>query len=157
MSQTVNLFLSFWRHATVVPQRNFLFHDLISRVFLRSLPFGIVVLGFLDALVYAHHKHRRDLANDGNFGDCMSGRVRFMTAITPAYAHAYQTVCFGRPVAPHYSFRLPKPKARYPFLTNDLTGIHTYTDLRGAQLRARRGGRIRCVSGQSLTVHKDVQ
>ena len=44
-----------------------------------------------------------------------------MTAITPAYAHAYQTVCLGRPSpsAPHYSFRLPKPKARYPFLPND--------------------------------------
>ena len=92
-----NLFLSFWRHATTVPQRNFLFHDFISRVFLRSLQYGIVVLGFLDAFVYAHHKHRRDSVTAGNFGDCMSGRVRFMTANTPAYAHAYQTVCLGRP------------------------------------------------------------
>ena len=86
-----NLFLSFWRHATMVPQRNNLLHDLISRVFLRSLQYGIVVLGFLDAFVYAQHKHCRDPANAGNFGDCMSGRVRFMTAITPAYAHAYQS------------------------------------------------------------------
>ena len=116
-----NLFLSFWRHATMLPPRNCLLHDLISRVFLWSLPFGIVVLGFLDEFVYAHHKHRRDSANAGNFGDCMSGRVRFMTAIAPAYAHAYQTICLGRPSpgAPHYSFRLPKPKARYPFLPND--------------------------------------
>ena len=66
----------------MVPQRNFLLHDLISGVFLRNLPFGIVVLGFLDAFVCAHHKHRLDSANAGNFGDYMSGRVRFMTAIT---------------------------------------------------------------------------
>ena len=92
-----------------------------TSLFLRSLPFGIVVLGFLDAFVYAHHKHRRDSANAGNFGDCMSGRVRFMTAITPAYAHAYQTMCLALhfPGVPHQSFRLSKPKSRYPFLPND--------------------------------------
>ena len=116
-----NLFLSFWRHATMAPQRNCLLHDLISRVFLRSLQYGIVVLGFLDTFVYAHHKHRLHYANAGNFGDCMSGRVRFMTAITLAYAHAYQTICLGMPFpgVPHYSFRLPWPTSRYPFLPND--------------------------------------
>ena len=39
-------------------RRNHILHDLITRVFLRSLQYGIVVLGFLDAFVYAHHKHR---------------------------------------------------------------------------------------------------
>ena len=75
-------------------------------MFLRSLQYGIVVLGFLDAFVYAHHKHRLDSENSGNFGDCMSGRVRFMTAITPDYAHAYQTICLGMPFSgvPRYSF-----------------------------------------------------
>ena len=105
----------------MVPQRNCLLHDLISRVFLRSLQYGIVVLGFLDAFIFAHHKHRRDSANAGNFGDCMSGRVRFMTAITLAYAHAYQTICLEMyfPGVPHHSFRLLRPKSRYPFLPND--------------------------------------
>ena len=90
-------------------------------MFLRSLQNGIVVLGFLDAFVYAHHKHRRDSANAGNFGDCMTGRVRFMTAITLAYAHAYQTKCLAMhfPDVPHHTFWLPKPKSRYPFLPND--------------------------------------
>ena len=32
---------------------------LVSRFLLQSLQFGIVVLGFLDAFVYAHHKHRQ--------------------------------------------------------------------------------------------------
>ena len=97
-------------------------HDLISRVFLRSLQYGIVVLGFLDAFVYAHHKHRLDSANARNFGDCLTGRVRFMTAITPAYAHAHQTVCramhFPGGPAPH----CPTSQAQvqmYPFLPND--------------------------------------
>ena len=116
-----NLFLSFRRHASMVPPRNCLLHDLISRVFLRSLQCGIVVLGFLDAFVYGHHKHRRDSRNAGSFGDCMTGRVRFMTALTPACAHAYQTICLGMhsPGVPHLSFRLPRPKSRYPFLPND--------------------------------------
>ena len=84
-----NIFLSFWRRATILPPRNCLLHDLTSRVFLRSLQYGI------DAFVYAHHKHRLDSASAGNFGDCLRGRVRFMTAITLAYAHAYQTICLA--------------------------------------------------------------
>ena len=75
-------------------EKNFL-HDLITRVFLRSLQYGIVVLGFLDAFVYAHPKHRLDSENSGKFGDCMKGRIRFMTAITLAYAHAYQATCLA--------------------------------------------------------------
>ena len=119
MSQVVQ-HLSFWRHATILPQRNHLLHDLITRVFLQSLQYGIVVLGFLDASVYAHHKHRQDSENSGNFGDCMKGRIRFMTAITPAYAHAYQATCLAQhlPGVPHQNFGLPKPKSRYPYLSN---------------------------------------
>ena len=115
-----NIFLSFWRHGTILPPRNCSLHDLISRVFLRSLQYGIVVLDFLDALVNAHHKHRLDSASAGSFGDCLRGRVRFMTAITPAYAHAYQTLCLAMhsPCVPRRTFRLPKPKSRYPFLPN---------------------------------------
>ena len=116
-----NIFLSFWRHATILPRRNHVLHDLITRVFMRSLQYGIVVLGFLDAFVYAHHKHRLDSENSGNFGDCMKGRVRLMTAITPAYAHAYQATCLAQhfPGVPHHTFWLPKPKSRYPHLPND--------------------------------------
>ena len=41
-----------------------------------------------------------------------------MTAITPAYAHAYQTTCLARhmPAVPHQNFPLLKLKARYPYL-----------------------------------------
>ena len=64
--QLYNIFTSSWRHATVLPQRNHFLHDLITRMFLRSLQYGIVVLGFLDAFVYAHHKHRQGFENPGN-------------------------------------------------------------------------------------------
>ena len=93
----------------------------MTRVFSQSLQYGIVVLGFLDAFVYAHHKHRLDSENSGNFGDCMKGRIRLMTALTPAYAHAYQATCLVQhlPGVPHHIFRLPKPKSRYPYLPSD--------------------------------------
>ena len=95
-------------------------HDLVSGVFMRSLRYGIVVLGFLDAFVCAHHKHTLDSASTGNFGDCLRGRVRFVTAMSPAYAHAYHTICLAMhfPGVPRHTFRLPKPKSRYPFLPN---------------------------------------
>ena len=79
-----------------------------------------MVLGFFDAFAYAHHKHRRDSENPGNLGDCMKGRIRFMTAITPAYAHANQATCLAQhiPDVPHQNFGQPKPKSRYPYLPN---------------------------------------
>ena len=88
-----NFFASVWRQTTVPPRRSHLFHDLITQVFLRSLQYGIVVMGVIDAFVYAHIHHRRHVDNPGNVGDCMKGRIRFMTEITPAYAHAFQLLC----------------------------------------------------------------
>ena len=42
-----DIFTSFWGHATVLPRRNHLLHDLITHVFLRSLQYGIVVMDFI--------------------------------------------------------------------------------------------------------------
>ena len=101
--------------ATVLPRRSS-----VTQVFLQSLQYGIVVIGFIDTFVYAHHQHRRSIDNPGNFGDCMKGSIRFMTAITSTYAHAYQATCLTRHISavPRLNFRLPKPKARYPHLPN---------------------------------------
>ena len=52
-------------------------------------------MGVIGVFVYAHN-HRRNIDNPGNFGNSMKGRIRFMTAITPAYAHAYQLICLTR-------------------------------------------------------------
>ena len=66
-------------------------------------------------------------------------RIRFMTAITPAYA-AYQATCLTThmPTVPRQNFCLPKLKARYPYLPNarsttrergnDYPGWALYTD-----------------------------
>ena len=39
-----DIFTSFWGHATVLPRRNHLLHDMITHVLLRSLPYGIVMV-----------------------------------------------------------------------------------------------------------------
>ena len=46
-----NMFASIWGQATVLRRRSHLRHDLINQVFLRSLQYGIVVMGFIDAFV----------------------------------------------------------------------------------------------------------
>ena len=101
-----------WIYAAVRPRR-----PSVSRSHhsdhLRSLQYGIAV----------HNYHRRNTNNLGNFGDCMEGRIRLMTVITPTYAYAYQSLCpVGRLfVVPHQNFRLPACKARYPNLPNSRT------------------------------------
>ena len=82
-----------WRYAAVRPRRDRLFHDRMTQTLSRSLQYGIVVMGIFDAFAQAHNYHRRNTNNPGNFGDCMEGRIRLMTAITSTYAHAYQSLC----------------------------------------------------------------
>ena len=135
----------------MLPQGNHFLHDLITRVFLQSLPYGILVLGFLDAFVYAHHKHRQDSENPGNFGDCMKGRIRFMMAITLAFAHSCQATCLAQhiPRVPHQNFRLPKPKTRYPHLPNARsTTRERGNDFRGWAIYTDGGTRV--VDGETL-------
>ena len=91
-------------------------------------------MGIIDAFGYAHDCHRRNTDNPGNSGDCMEGRIRLLTAITPTYAHAHQSLCLaGRPFDfPHRKFRLPAVKAEYPNLTrekgNDFKGWAVFSD-----------------------------
>ena len=114
-----NFVIAAWRDNAVRSRRGHLFHDLITQTILRSLQYGIVVMGVIDAFVYAHNYHRRNTNNPGNFGDCMEGRIRLMTA----YAHAYQSLCLAARmfVVPHQNFRLLAAKARYPNLPNSRT------------------------------------
>ena len=110
---------------------------------------------------YAHHQHRRIIKNPGNFGDYMKGRIRFMTAITPAYAHAYQATCLARhmPAVPHQHFRLPKLKGRNPNLPNARSTTRTRgTGFRGWSIYTDGGTRVEngetfagwCVIARSL-------
>ena len=92
-------------------------------------------MGFVDAFVFAHHHHRRNIDDPGNFGDCMKGRIGCMTAITPANAHAYQLICLTRhfPVVPsqkcssvgcHLTYLRTTTRER----GNDFQGWTIYTD-----------------------------
>ena len=47
------------------------FHDLIAQILPRTLQCGIIVMVLIDASVYAHNHHRRNVDNPGNVGDCM--------------------------------------------------------------------------------------
>ena len=58
-----NLFASIWAQGTEPPRRGHLFHDMITQVFLRSLQHVIVVMGLIDACVYAQNHHRRSIEN----------------------------------------------------------------------------------------------
>ena len=111
-------FKNIWRNAGFRLCDDLLLHDLLTQTLLHSIQHGIVVMGIIDAFVYAHNVHRQNNNNPGKFEDCTEGRIRLMTAITPAYAHAFQAVCLTRHpmVIPHQKFRLPTAKAKYPNL-----------------------------------------
>ena len=135
-----NFFTSTWKRAAILPRRSHLLHDSVTQIVFKNLQYGIVVMGVIDVFGCAHNHHRRNVDNPGNFVDCMKGRIRFLTTIAPAYAHAHQSICLaGRLlVVSHQKFRLPAAKARYPHLPNsrtttrergnDFQGWAVYTD-----------------------------
>ena len=74
-----------------------------------------------------------------------------MTAITPAYAHAYQATCLAHHYSgvPHQNFRLPKPKSRYPYLPNARSKTRERgNDYRGWAISTDGGTRV--VDGETL-------
>ena len=108
-------------------------------------------MGFIDAFVHAHHQHRRSIESPGHVGDCMKGRICFTTAITPAHAHAYQATCLAghMPAVPRPNFRLPKLKARCPYLPNDRSTTRARgNDFRGWAVFSDGGSRV--VDGETL-------
>ena len=86
-----------------------------TQILYRSLQLGMVVTGIMDAFVYAHNYHRHNTDNLEKLGDCMEGRIRLLTAITPSYAHTYKTLCLTRRPydIPCQRIRLPSAKAKY--------------------------------------------
>ena len=70
-----------------------------------------------------------------NLESYVKGRIRFLTAITLAYAHAYQVTCLTRHMLAVQSqkFRLPSAKAKHPPIASrergyDCQGCAIYTD-----------------------------
>ena len=74
-----------------------------------------------------------------------------MTAITSAYAHAYQASSLTThiPGVPHQHFRLPTPKSRYPHLPNvRITTRERGNDFQGWAIYTDGGTRV--VDGETL-------
>ena len=68
-------------------------------------------MGLIAAVVYAHDHHCQNMDNPGNIGDCMKRRIRFTTAITRAFAHAYQVAFLTRHIPAVQSQRFCLPSA----------------------------------------------
>ena len=89
--------------------------------------------------------HHRNLDNPGHFGHCTEGRIRLRTAITPTYAHAYQSICLAvrTLVVLYQKFRLPAAKARNPNLPNSRTTTReTGNDFQGWAIYTDGGTRV---------------
>ena len=74
-----------------------------------------------------------------------------MTAITPVYAHACQATCLAQhfPGVSHHTFRLPKPKSRYPYRPNDRSTTRELgNDYHGGVIHKNGGTRV--VDGETL-------
>ena len=69
-----------------------LLHDHSMQVSCRGEPHCILAWGLVDAFVFAvnHHRHHRD--DPGHIENLFQGRIRLMTALALAYAHALQNV-----------------------------------------------------------------
>ena len=70
-----------------------------------------------------------------------------MTAITPTYAHAYQSIFLaGRPLVVHQKFRLLAAEAKYPHLPNS----RTTTREKGNDFHGWAVGGTRSADGETL-------
>ena len=80
-----------------------------------------LLMGIIDAFVYARNFHSHKKNNPRKFEDFMEGRISLLTAITPLCAHAYQTLNLARRPLDilHQRFRLPSVKAQYQNLPNN--------------------------------------
>ena len=58
------------------------------------------------------------------FGDCMKGKIRFMTAVTLAYAHAYQATCLTRHMPLIPAPKLPAAQARSQISASSKCSLH---------------------------------
>ena len=109
-----------------------IFNDLLFKISVRSDRLCMLVAGQLNAFFTAYNLRRTNRGPGLKFKELMYGRIKMMTALCPASAHTYQTMCLGfrpehlRPEA----LRLPKPKKKLDMLptcrtTTRMTGIES--------------------------------
>ena len=109
-----------------------IFNEVLFQIAVRSNRLCMLVAGLLDAFVTANNLQRTSRGPGLLFHELMCGRIKMMTALCPAWAHTYQTMCLVfhpgqlRPEA----FRLAKPKKQIYNVTYLLD--HTQTDWKRA-------------------------
>ena len=110
-----------------------MFNELLFKVAVRSDRSCILVAGLFNAFVTAHSLQGTNRGPGIDFHEFMHGTIKMITALCPAWAHTYQTMCLGlhpeqlRPEA----FRLLKPQRKFLMLptcriTTRLTGIESH-------------------------------
>ena len=70
-------------------------NDLLFKIGIRSDRLCILVSGFLDAFVTAFNLRRTHQGQALHFQEPLHGRNEMMTALCPASAHTYLTMCLG--------------------------------------------------------------
>ena len=90
------------------------FRDLITHTVCLGVQHGIVLLGFVDAFVYAHNRHRHNKDDPTYFENIMEERTRMMTALTLAYAHAFQQFVSSKTSLRHKAFENIKINKQTP-------------------------------------------
>ena len=91
------------------------FNDLLFKIAVRSSRLCILVSGLLGASVTTFNLYRKCRKGDLCFSELMHGRMKLMTAVCPAWAHTYQSMCLGyrpSPLRP-WNFRLLRPKNKF--------------------------------------------
>ena len=71
------------------------FNDLLFKIAIRSDRLCILVAGLLGAFVTAWNLQRTNRGLSLNFKQITYGRIKMMTALCPAWAHTFQTMCLG--------------------------------------------------------------
>ena len=86
-----------------------IFNELLFKIAVRSDKLCILVAGLLDAFVTDYNLQRTNHGLGLNFKELMY-RSKMMTALCPAWAHTYQTMCLGfhPDELRTEAFRLPK-------------------------------------------------
>ena len=106
---------SFWPGLPDGIRPGAILNDLLFKIAVRSSRLRILVSGLPDAFVTTFNFYRKCPKGDLCFSELMHGRTKLMTAVCPAWAHTYQSVCLGyRPSQLRlWNFRLLRPEHKF--------------------------------------------
>ena len=94
-SALVDSLCSLWPGAGECISPTAIFNKFLFKIAVRSSRLCILVAGLLDAFVTAFNLQRTKRGRGLNFRELVYGRIKMMTALCPAWAHTYQTMCLG--------------------------------------------------------------